>query len=66
MSEIVIVNMVHCRKLGYCARGIRELCARYNLNYEDFLINGIASDALLEATNNDAMAIAVVEVARGI
>lgn len=65
MPEQIIVRMVHCRKLQYCASGIRTLCERYNLNYQDFLENGIDSEVLLSATNNDAMSIAVVEVARG-
>ena len=65
MADQIIVRMVHCRKLEYCATGIRALCERYSLNYQDFLENGIDSEILLNATNNDAMSIAVVEVARG-
>ena len=63
--DTVIVRMEHCRRLRYCAGGVRELFQRYNLNYMDFLQNGIPSEDLLKATNNDAMVIAVVEVARG-
>lgn len=64
MTTPVIVRMEHCRELRYCARGVRELFARYGLDYTDFLNNGIDSDKLLEATDNDGMALAAVEVAR--
>ena len=65
MTTPVIVRMEHCRELRYCARGVRELFSRYDLDYTDFLNNGIDSDKLLEATSNDGMALAAVEVARG-
>lgn len=65
MTTPVIVRMEHCRELRYCARGVRELFARYGLDYTDFLNNGIDSDKLLEATDNDGMALAAVGVARG-
>lgn len=65
MTTPVIVRMEHCRELHYCARGVRELFVRYNLDYTNFLNNGINSDKLLEATSNDGMALAAVEVARG-
>lgn len=64
MAE-VIVRMEHCRSLRYCAKGVRTLFARYELDYSDFLKNGIPAEKLLEATNNDGMCKAVVEVARG-
>lgn len=64
MTE-VIVRMEHCRSLRYCARGVREVFRRYNLDYGDFLKNGIPADKLLAATNNDGMVQAVVEVASG-
>lgn len=65
MTDQVIVRMEHCRHLRYCARGVRELFARYGLDYSDFLNNGIDSEKLLVATGNDGMALAAVEVARG-
>lgn len=65
MTEQVIVRMEDCRQLRYCARGVRELFARYGLDYSDFLQNGISAEKLLEASGNDAMALAAVEVARG-
>lgn len=65
MTEQVIVRMGDGRQLRYCARGVRELFARYGLDYSDFLQNGISAEKLLEASGNDAMALAAVEVARG-
>jgi hypothetical protein len=55
----------HCRGLNYCAGGVRRLFARHGLDYSDFLQNGIEAQKLLEATNNDAMVVAVVELANG-
>jgi len=65
VSEPVRVRMEHCRSLSYCAGGVRRLFARYGLDYPDFLQNGIEAQKLLEATNNDAMVVAVVELANG-
>ena len=62
---VIVVRIEHCRKLLYCSRGIRDLFARYGLDYSDFLANGIDAQTLLEASNYDAMVEAVVEVARG-
>lgn len=64
MTEVV-VKLEHCRELGYCSRGIRDLFKRYNLDYPGFIAHGISSEELLRATNNDAMVAAAVEVARG-
>ena len=57
--------MPHFRKLGYCARGVRQGFQRYKLDYSDFLKNGLDADELLAVTNEDAMVEKVVEVARG-
>lgn len=61
----VIVRIEHLRQLKYCSRGVREFSARHNFDYTDFLANGIPADRLLEVSNNDGMAQAAVEVARG-
>lgn len=55
--------MVHCRTAGYCASGVREYFRINGLDYSGFLFNGIDSKELLEACNNDQMAIRVVEIA---
>lgn len=65
MTEQVIVRMGDLRSLRYCARGVREFFARHELDYSDFLQNGIPAEKLLAASGNDAMAVAAVEVARG-
>ena len=61
----VVVRMEHCRAAGFCARGVRALAARYNLDYQKFLSDGIDSEELLKATGDDAMVKAAVEAARG-
>ena len=65
MTEQAIVRMGDLRSLRYCARGVREFFARHELDYNDFLQNGVPAEKLLAASGNDAMAIAAVEVARG-
>jgi hypothetical protein len=62
MSE-VRVFMKDIRSAKMCSKGARAFFSRHHLDWEDFLRNGINSDKL-EATG-DAMALEVVEVARG-
>lgn len=59
-----IIRMEHCRQLKYCASGVREFFKNHNLDYVGFLNNGIDADYLLDVTHNDAMVIALVEVAK--
>lgn len=47
----------------YCSRGIRSFFEKYNLDYSDFVKNGIDAEKLI--ATNDSMALAAVEVARG-
>ena len=63
MSEQVIVNMSHVRKARMCSRGARAFFERHGLDWQAFLREGIQAERL-EATG-DAMAMKVVEVARG-
>jgi hypothetical protein len=60
-----IVKMEHFREREFCARGVRYGFIRYNLDYNDFLFNGIDGEKLLNVTNNDAMVTEAVEVAYG-
>jgi hypothetical protein len=66
----VIITMQHVRtttgfsrRAGLCARGTRAWFAKYNLDYSDFLKNGIDEETLL--ATKDAFAVAVVEQAHG-
>lgn len=63
MAEDVLVLQKDMRALKYCSRGVRDFFKRHDLDYSDFLKNGIPASTL-EATG-DAMAKAVAEVARG-
>lgn len=63
MSEPVIVRMRHIRQARLCSDGARGFWARHNLDWTDFLKNGIDADKL--AATGDANALKVVEVARG-
>lgn len=58
-----IVRQRDMRALKYCAWGVRAFFRRHGLDYRAFLRDGIP--ALELAATGDAMALAVVEVARG-
>lgn len=63
MTDDVIVCIQDCRELQYCSGGIRLFFRQYNLDYTDFLTNGIEAKKLLEASGNNELARKVVEVA---
>lgn len=50
-------------KVGYCAKGARFFFKKYNLDWQDFIKNGI-DEELLIATNN-ALALHIVAYAKG-
>lgn len=62
-KEDVIVVLKDIRRLKYCSKGARTFFERHGLSWSDFLSNGIPASEL-EKTG-DAMALHVVEVARG-
>ena len=47
MSEPVIVRMVHVRAAGMCSSGARVFCERHNIDWADFLKNGIEVEKLI-------------------
>ena len=59
---MTLVHVRHIRASGLCMRGARAWCVRHNINYTEFLKNGIECD-VLEATG-DHFAITVCKVAR--
>jgi hypothetical protein len=56
------IYMRHVREVFMCSRGARQFFDRHELNWTDFLRNGIDAE-IIEATG-DAMALKVVEVAK--
>lgn len=62
-SGRVIVRMEHIRAARMCSRGARAFFARHNLDWQTFLKDGLPAEVL--AATGDAMALQVVEVARG-
>lgn len=48
----VTVTPVHCRELGYCMRSVRPWFDRHDLDFMDFVRNGIGGEKLL-ATNDE-------------
>lgn len=59
----VTVTMAHIRKARMCSRGTRAFFQRHGLDWDSFLREGVPARAL--ADTGDAMALQVVEVARG-
>lgn len=59
------VKMDHMRRLGYCARGVREFFSHHGLDYSKFLEEGIDSEELLRVGGDNQMVLDVVEVANG-
>lgn len=61
----LIITSRHCRAAGMCLTpGVRDFFARHQLDYRDFIHNGIDAETLLTATQSDAMAMQVVNIAR--
>lgn len=59
---MILLRIHHIHKAGYCSRGAREWCKRHNVNYTDFILNGIAVERI-EAVG-DAFCIEVCKIAR--
>ena len=59
----MIVTLMDGRNCGYCITGMRLFFRKYNLDFRDFMKNGIEASVLLEL--NDSMANKVVEAAHG-
>lgn len=57
------IRMEHIRKAKMCSRGARDFFRRHDLDWSRFLAEGLPAE-VFEATG-DAMALRLVEVARG-
>lgn len=61
----MIVTLEHARSLpcvtnhGMCSRGLRAFCDRHNIDWRDFITNGIEEERLL--ATGDAMALKLVQ-----
>lgn len=58
----MIVIYADLRACNFCSRGARDWFKRHNLNYLDFVQNGLHESVL--AATGDALAIRVIEQAR--
>ena len=63
MTDDLMIKMEHVRLAGMCSSGARAFFKKHNLDWNEFLERGISAKKL-EPTK-DAMALRVVEVARG-
>ena len=59
----MIVTIKDVRKAKYCMSGARKFFARHGLDWSSFARNGIDEEVLRQT--GDAMALKVIEVARG-
>jgi hypothetical protein len=62
-EQPLIITMRHVRAAKMCSRGGRAFAERHGLDWDRFLREGIPAEQL-EATG-DAMALKLVEIARG-
>lgn len=58
----MIVRMEHARSLGWCAKGGRAFAARHNLDWSEFLRNGLDAEVLL--ATGDGRMVELVEHAK--
>lgn len=63
MTEDFTIYMSDIRAAKMCSKGTRDFFCKHNLDWSDFLKNGVPASSLLNT--NDHMARRVVEVARG-
>ncbi len=59
---MLMITTEHVRAANYCTPGLKAFFKKHNLDLREFCRNGLPEDVVL--ATNDAMAIAVVEVAR--
>lgn len=59
---MILLHPHHIRQGGYCMRGARAWCERYNINYTQFVLHGI--DVEIIEANGDAFAMHVCQLAR--
>jgi hypothetical protein len=45
------IKLEHARALKYCTKGIKEFFKKYNLDFNDFLVNGIDEEILCKFNN---------------
>lgn len=57
----MIITMKDVRAAGMCSYGARKFCQKYNIDWQEFLKNGIDANELLKT--KDGMAEQVVKVA---
>lgn len=63
MMDDIIIRMEHVRMAGMCSSGARAFFKKHDLDWNEFLEHGITAKKLIPT--QDAMALRVIEVARG-
>lgn len=63
LVENNLVTLQDARSVYFCTKGVRLFFKKYNLDYMEFLNNGIDAQELINT--GDSMALQVVEAANG-
>jgi len=48
---MTVVTHRHCREVGFCNRGLREMAARHGIDWQHFMKFGIDAEALRALKN---------------
>ncbi len=57
----MIITMADIRRIHFCSKGARDFFNRHNLDWNEFVKNGLPEEVIL--ATKDQMAIGVVEAA---
>lgn len=60
---MTLVTVNDLRQSGFCVSGAIRLAKAYDLDFRDFVKNGIDADVLLARTSDDALALRLVAAA---
>jgi len=49
------VHMRHARAFKFCSKGVRAFCVKFNIDFSDFIANGIDAQKLIDLNDDQAM-----------
>jgi hypothetical protein len=58
----MLIGMKEVRKMKWCAKGARDFCLRYGIDWKEFRTVGVTCERLLET--GDARATEIVKAAK--
>ena len=57
----MMIRVTHARRAGYCSKGMRAFCKKYDADWSEFVKNGLPEEQFL--ATGDELAKRVVEIA---